>query len=86
MFLITARNYNKWTKWRQRKLLFCLLSGFMYGVVSVFFNVVYRLLFNPVVIIETSLAVSAGSFLGGCFFSLAIWFENERRFKNLSAS
>ncbi len=43
-------------------------------------------MFNPVAIVETSIAISFGSFIGGCFFSLAVWFENERRFKDLSGN
>ena len=83
MIIFSEKRIHYWSKWRTKnKLLFCLTSGFVYSFVSFILNLILRpILGHTESIFETSFYISLGSFIAASFLSIALWFENERRYK-----
>lgn len=83
MIIFSEKKIHYWSKWRTKnKFLFCLTSGFIYSL----FVFILNLLIRPILghsenIVETSFYISIGSFIAVSFLSIALWYENERRFK-----
>lgn len=83
MIIFSEKRIHYWSKWRTKnKLLFCLTSGFVYS----FFVFILNLIIRPILghsenIVETSFYISLGSIIPASFLSIALWYENERRFK-----
>ena len=59
-----------------------MTSGFVYSFFAFILNLIVRpILGNTENIIETSFYISLGSFIAASFLSIALWYENERRYK-----
>ncbi|MBE9467856.1 MAG: hypothetical protein IMY72_05975 [Bacteroidetes bacterium] len=84
MILYRLKNIQKWSFWRKKnKFVFCLASGLLYGTVMFLGAFVFRLILGDGIaqIIDKTLGVVIGSFIAGTFLSIALWYENERRYK-----
>lgn len=81
--IIYNKNIQKWAFWRKKsKFTFCIASGLFYAILVFVGNIVFRYFFgNSENIIENSLSVAIGGFIAVSFLSIALWFENERRYK-----
>jgi drug/metabolite transporter (DMT)-like permease len=83
MIIFGKKTIHYWKFWRTKsKLLFCLTSGIVYSVFSFVFTVITKeIIGKSENIIETSLYVALGAFVAASFMSIALWYENEKRFK-----
>jgi len=83
MIIFSEKKIHYWSKWRTKnKFLFCLTSGLVYS----FFVFVGNLIIKSVLghnenLFETSFYISICSLIPSSFLSIALWYENERRFK-----
>jgi len=83
MIVFGKKTIHFWKFWRTKsKLFFCLTSGAVYSVFSLVVTVIIKAIMGKSeTIIETSLCVALGAFIAGTFMSIALWYENERRFR-----
>ncbi len=87
MFLIFhEHNIHKWEKYRTKGIfLFCIF----YGLIMCAFFGVLKMLVNLLLFARCSSIFSGvlgpliGGFVGGCFFGIAVWYENEKNYKKL---
>jgi len=83
MIIFSEKKIHYWSKWRTKnKFLFCLTSGFVYS----FFIFILNLIIRPILghtenLVEESFYISLCSLIPASFLSIALWYENERRFK-----
>lgn len=83
MIILSKKSIHRWSYWRTKsKLFFCLSSGTLYAVLAFIVSLIVRVItgFDDSSL-EASLGIALGSFLGGSFMSIALWYENERRYK-----
>ena len=83
MIIFSEKRIHYWSKWRTKnKLLFCLTSGFIYSFFAFILNLIVRpILGHTENIVETSFYISLCIFIAASFLSIALWYENERRYK-----
>lgn len=83
MIIFSEKKIHYWSKWRTKnKFLFCLTSGFIYSFLVFIGNLIIRpILGHYENLVETSFFVSLCSLIPASFLSIALWYENERRFK-----
>jgi len=82
MWIYRNKNLQNWKYWHHRKLFFCFLSGVVYAFIAAGISFITRYTFFRTDTLWDAVAgVGGGAFIGGCFFSLAIWYENERKYK-----
>lgn len=88
MIIYSKKNILKWSFWRNKsKLTFCLASGLFYTALMFVGNIIFRLVFSlgesmlDQSVFEVSFYIAIGMFLPATFLSIALWYENERRFK-----
>ncbi|HRZ98385.1 MAG TPA: hypothetical protein P5084_12585 [Paludibacter sp.] len=83
MIVFGQKSIHHWEFWRQKsKLFFCIASGLFYTLCTFLMNLVIRsILGHRDDLMETSFLISIGAFFAGAFFSIALWYENERRYK-----
>ena len=81
--IIYKKNIEKWKFWRKKsKLTFCLVSGFFYATLVFLGGIPIRLLLGKSdAIIENSFYGAIGALIPAIFLSIAIWYENEKRYK-----
>lgn len=83
MVVFGKKTIHYWNFWRTKnKLYFCLASGALYSVLMFIGNLMIRAILGlSENLLATSFYIALGSFIAGSFLSLAVWYENERRFK-----
>ena len=83
MIIFSEKRIHYWSKCRTKnKLLFCLTSGFIYSFFAFILNLIVRpILGHTENIVETSFYISLCIFIAASFLSIALWYENERRYK-----
>lgn len=83
MIIFSKSHIRYWSKWRTKnKFLFCIASGAVYTLFVFIGNIIIRpILGHHEHLIGTSFFISICSFIPGAFLSIALWYENERRFK-----
>jgi hypothetical protein len=84
MIIYTKKNIHKWSSWRNKsKFLFCLTSGFLYSSFSFIALLLTKWIFDWTRggIVESSAAIAIGAFPMVTFLSIALWYENERRYQ-----
>lgn len=83
MIIYSRKNIYRWKYWRaKRKFTFCVLSGALYTVIATSFSLLIKLIFNTTVeLLSSLLGIALASFIAMSFLSLALWYENERRYK-----
>ncbi len=82
MIIFTEKSIHKWVFWRKKgKFVFCLSSGFLFSI------------FYSIAILTTKWALGREDFIYSAlqnaffmffpmsFLSIALWYENERRYK-----
>lgn len=83
MLILGKKHIHQWKslqKWN--KAIFCLVSGGVYAIPMFPASLLFRHLIGKTEnMIEGSFSIAPGAFLAASFFSIAFWFENERRFK-----
>lgn len=59
-----------------------MTSGFIYSFFAFILNIIVRPILGHIEnIVESSFYISLGSFIAASFLSIALWYENERRYK-----
>jgi len=83
MLILGKKHIHRWKRWRKwNKALFCIVSGFLYALPMFPTSLLFRYLTGKTEnMLEGSLSVALGAFVAATFFSIALWYENERRFK-----
>ena len=85
MIVYGKKNIRKWSFWRKKNMLFyCFASGLLYGSFIFMGTFLTRLILGGEIadIIDKTLGAAIVGFIGGTFLSIALWYENERRYKN----
>jgi high-affinity Fe2+/Pb2+ permease len=89
MILYSRKNIQKWRKWRKKsKIYYCLASGFLFAVVIFIGMTAIRLITesNYLKAIREAGEYSIILFVFASFFSIALWHENERKYKEWKQS
>ena len=83
MIVFGQKTIHHWEFWRRKsKLFFCFASGLFYTLCMFLMNLLIRpMLGQGDQLLESSLLVSFCSFIPVAFLSIALWYENERRYK-----
>ena len=83
MIIFSEKRIHYWSKWRTKnKFLFCLTSGLLYSFFVFIGNVIIKTILGHYEnLFEISFYLALGSLIAGSFLSIALWYENERRFK-----
>lgn len=59
-----------------------MISGFVYSVFSFVVTIAVKAIIGKSEnLVETSLYLASGSFIAASFMSIALWYENEKRYK-----
>lgn len=81
MIILHKKNIHRWAYWREKsKILFCIASGLVYTSVSFLGALSSNLLAHREDAVQTSLTVALVVFVVSGFLSIALWYENERRY------
>ncbi len=83
MIIFSKKNIHRWKYWRSKsKFTFCLISGAFYTLLISAGHVLIKfLLGNTEELLASLLGIALGTFVSASFLSIALWYENERRYK-----
>lgn len=82
MIIYSKKNIQKWEYWQTKtKFVFCLVSGLVYTGFIFIGNLIIKPLFGHYDdLLLNSVFLSIGTFVPASFMSIALWYENERRY------
>lgn len=82
MIIYGKKNIHKWKYWQTKsKIVFCLVSGLVYTGFVFVGNLIIKPLFgHSDELILNSAYIAIGTFIPASFLSIALWYENERRY------
>jgi hypothetical protein len=82
MIIYGKKNIHKWKYWQTKsKIVFCLVSGLVYTGFVFVGNLIIKPLFgHSDELILNSAYIAIGTFIPAAFLSIALWYENERRY------
>lgn len=88
MIIYSKKNIHKWSRWQKRsKITFCLASGATYSLFMFTGLLLFKLIMGHTNNLWESLgSITLGAFIASTFMSIALWYENERRFKEWKSS
>lgn len=83
MIFYNKKNIEKWAFWQKKgMLLYCVINAGIVTVITVSLNLILKISLHSTASLWSSIAgVALGTFIGWSFFSIALWYENQRKYK-----